>query len=215
MQCAKTNADVVTDSWGALEFPGDPSFDPNYSSEVPILFSSGDTFAEVQYPCASPNVTCIGGTHLLETSASYRNLESVWDEMAGGGCSLFESEPPFQSGFSTCGTRRGVPDIAAIADPYTGVLIYLGSNVGGPGLFVFGGTSLASPVMAAIIADIDASRVANGKSKIGGSTTSFNLTSLLYQAAVSPYYHYRLHDVTTGTNATPGWDMATGLGVTP
>ena len=75
VQCAKANADVVSDSWGAPEFPGDPSSDPDFSSDVPILFSSGDTFAEVQYPCASPNVTCVGGTHLLETSTSYRNLE--------------------------------------------------------------------------------------------------------------------------------------------
>jgi subtilase family serine protease len=82
-------------------FPGDPSFDPNYSSEVPIIFSSGDTFAEVQYPCASPTVTCVGGTHLLETGASCRNLESVWDGITGGGtgggCSLFESEPRFRA----------------------------------------------------------------------------------------------------------------------
>ena len=191
---------------------------PIYSSDVPILFSSGDTFAEVQYPCASPNVTCIGGTHLLETSTSYRNLESVWDEITdggtGGGCSAFEGEPPFQSGFSTCGTQRGAPDIAAIADPYTGVLIYLGTNAGGPGFFVFGGTSLATPVMAAIVADIDASRLADGKTILGGSATSFNLTALLYQAAVNPFYHYRLYDVTTGTNAAAGWDTATGLGVT-
>jgi peptidoglycan hydrolase-like protein with peptidoglycan-binding domain len=218
VQCAKINADVVTDSWGHPEEASDPSSNPDFSSEVPILFSAGDTFAEVQYPCASPNVTCVGGTHLLETTTSYRNLESVWDEITGGGtgggCSSFESEPPFQSGFSSCGTQRGVPDIAAIADPYTGVLIYLGSNAGGPGLFVIGGTSLASPVMAAIIARIDASRIAQSKAILGGSATSFNLTSLVYQAAVSPFYHYRFYDVTTGTDAAIGWDTATGLGVT-
>ena len=91
-------------------------------------------------------MTCVGGTHLLETSTSYRNLELVWDEITGGGtgggCSAFESEPPFQSGFNTCGAQRGAPDIAGIADPYTGVLIYLGSNAGGPGLFVSAGLAL-------------------------------------------------------------------------
>jgi subtilase family serine protease len=122
----------------------------------------------------SPNVTCVGGTHLLETVTSYRNVESVWDESAyggggtGGGCSLYESEPAFQVGFSTCGSARGVPDIAAIADEYTGVLVYLGTNAasGSPaGLYIFGGTSLASPVMAGIMADIDASRVAAGRER--------------------------------------------------
>jgi subtilase family serine protease len=114
---------------------------------------------------------------------------------------------------STCGSRRGVPDIAAIADSFTGVLVYLGTNAGGPGLFVFGGTSLASPVMAGVVANIDASRVAAGKSILGGSLTSLYLTSSLYGAAGSSY-RYRFYDVTTGTDATPGWDDRTGLGVT-
>jgi hypothetical protein len=68
--------------------------------------------------------------------------------------------------------------------------------------------------MAAIVANVDASRVAQGKTILGGSATSFNLTPLLYQAAVNPFYHYRFYDVTTGTNATSGWDTVTGLGVT-
>ena len=225
VQCAKVNADVVTDSWGGGEFAGEATFDPLFSSAVPILFSAGDAFAATQYPCMSPNVTCVGGTHLLETFTSHRVTpygETVWDESAfggggtGGGCSSYETEPPFQSGFSTCGTQRGAPDVAGIADEFTGVLVYLGGNASGgsPGLYVFGGTSLASPVMAGMVANIDASRVAAGKGKLGGSATSFNLTALLYQAAVSPYYHYRLYDVTSGTNATGGWDTATGLGVT-
>jgi len=220
VQCAKANADVVTNSWGAPEFSGEAANDPFFTSAVPVLFSSGDTFAQTEYPCTSPNVTCVGGTHLLETTNSHRNVESVWDESAfgrggtGGGCSLFESEPAFQSGFSTCGTRRGAPDIAAIADSFTGVLVFLGGNAGRPGLFVFGGTSLASPVMAGIVASIDTSRVAHGKEILGGSTTALYLTSLLYQAAASPFYHYRLYDVTAGTHAAAGWDTATGLGVT-
>jgi subtilase family serine protease len=137
VQCAKASADVVTNSWGRDEFPGDASSDPQFASQTPILFSSGDTFAQKSYPCVSPNVTCVGGTKLLETGTSHRNVESVWDESAfgdggtGGGCSMVENEPAFQAGFSTCGSQRGVPDIAAIADPFTGVLVYLGTNAGG------------------------------------------------------------------------------------
>ena len=218
---AKAHADVVTNSWGGTEFSGETASDPDFSSTVPILFSSGDVFASMNYPCTSPNVTCVGGTHLLETLASYRNVESVWDESAsgnggtGGGCSLFESRPAFQTGFSdpTCGTQRGVPDIAAIADSFTGVEVFLGVNAGGPGLAIFGGTSLSSPVMAAIVADIDASRVASGKAILGGPAP-FNLGSLLYPGAGNPFYHYRYYDVTTGTGAAAGWDNRTGLGVT-
>jgi hypothetical protein len=198
VQCAKAHADVVSDSWGGGEFSGETTDDSVFSSTVPVLFSSGDAFATLEYPCTSPNVTCVGGTKLLETAPSYRNVESVWDEGGGGtggGCSLYELEPPFQSGFSTCGHARGVPDIAAIADPYTGVLVYLGSNAGlyisGAGFYVFGGTSLATPVMAAIVANIDTSRVADGKAILGG-TAPFNLGSDVYAAAGSPFYHYRL-----------------------
>jgi hypothetical protein len=228
VQCAKANADVVSDSWGAPEFSGEDASDPDFSSAIPVLFSAGDAYAVTEYPCTSPNVTCVGGTHLLETATSYRNVESVWDEPAttppsgtGGGCSRYESEPLYQDGFSTCGSQRGVPDIAAIADPYTGVLIYVGSNGviafrpgSVPGLYVEGGTSLACPVTAAIVANIDASRVAAGKAIIGGSATSFNLTSLIYEAAGNPLYHYRFYDVTTGIGAAAGWDPLTGLGVT-
>jgi hypothetical protein len=229
VQCAKANADVVTNSYGAPEFSSQTSADSLLSSTVPVLYSAGDAYLVTQWPCSSPNVTCVGGTNLLETSTSHRNVESVWDESAftcgtgncggtGGGCSAFETEPLFQSGLSTCGSQRGVPDIAAIADEFTGVLIYLGTNAGGVGgtsdsLYVFGGTSLASPVMAGVVADIDASRVAAGKGILGGSAP-FNLATDLYKAAGNPFYHYRFYDVTTGVGAAAGWDDVTGLGVT-
>jgi subtilase family serine protease len=218
--CAKANADVVTNSWGGGEFSGQNSLDSAWSATIPILFSAGDAYLATEYPCTSPNVTCVGGTNLTETTTSHRNRESVWDESSGGGtgggCSAFESEPAFQSGFSTCGSARGVPDIAAIADPYSGVVVYLGNNAnngGGAGIGIIGGTSLASPVMAGVIADIDASRVAAGKAILSG-TAPFNLGSELYPAAGNPYYHYRYYDVTSGTGATAGWDDVTGLGVT-
>jgi subtilase family serine protease len=223
VQYAKLHANVVSDSWGGTESLSEVAADSNFSSSVPILFSSGDTYGSLEYPCASPNVTCVGGTHLQMTATSHRSVESVWDDAStnnggtSGGCSLYESEPLYQTGFSTCGGARGVPDIAAIADEYTGVLVYLGTNAGGTGseLYLFGGTSLATPIMAAIVANIDASRVAAGKAMLGGSTSgSLFLTQLLYQAAAAPLYHYRFYDVTTGTGAAAGWDDVTGLGVT-
>jgi hypothetical protein len=67
--------------------------------------------------------------------------------------------------------------------------------------------------MAAIVADIDASRVANGKAILGGPAP-FNLGSLIYPGAGNPFYHYRFYDVTAGTGSAAGWDNRTGLGVT-
>jgi subtilase family serine protease len=230
VQYAMTHADVVSNSWGELEsdpaLASESTFSP---STVPILFSSGDDGAATQYPCTSAFVTCVGGTHLLTTATSFRTAESAWGGAdsqggSGGGCSSLISVPSYQSAFTTttCGTSRGAPDIAADADLYTGFLTYLGPNAAlglgqgctptlcPPNGYVIGGTSLACPLTAGILANIDADRVAHGKSKIGS-----NLTTLLYQAAAVSY-HYRFYDVTTGTSgfsAVANWDKATGLGV--
>ena len=212
---AQANADVVSNSYGAPEFAGETTLDFLYSgSAVPIVFSSGDTGAESQYPCASTYVTCVGGTHLLMSTTHYRTVESAWSG-SGGGCSIESLAPSYQNGFSTgaCGAARGMPDVAAAADSYTGAVVYLGSNIvgGNTGFYVIGGTSWACPMTAAIVANIDASRMHAGKAKLGA-----NLAQLIYQGAAMPYYHYRYYDVTTGTSGFPavsGWDESTGLGV--
>jgi subtilase family serine protease len=221
---ARAHAQVVSDSWGGGEDPSELADDAAFyaGSPVPLLFSSGDFGAEVQYPCSSLYVTCVGGTHLLTTPTSFRNVESAWgdgvqgdNDGAGGGCSTVEAVLPAQVGFSTCGAFRGVPDIGALADPYTGFLVALGANAAGgaanAGIYVFGGTSLASPLEAAIIASIDTARVAAGKAVLGS-----NLNALIYQAAAGALYRYRYYDVATGNSgfpATPSWDEVTGLGV--
>ncbi|HTB11717.1 MAG TPA: S53 family peptidase [Bryobacteraceae bacterium] len=230
VQYAYAHADVVTDSWGGNEQAGDASEEGFFSpSTVPILFSAGDAGAVTEYPCTSANVLCVGGTHLISTAASFRNVESAWGGSdtnggGGGGCSSQITAPSFQSGFSTtdCGTARGVPDVSALADPYTGLAIAVGSfaalglsstctpTICPAGTYVIGGTSLASPLTAGVIALVDADRVAHSKAKLGS-----NLNALVYQAA-SASYRYRFYDVTTGTNgfaAATGWDEATGLGV--
>jgi subtilase family serine protease len=252
---AIAHADVVTNSYGGSESGGETADDPTYSgSMVPILFSAGDTGAEVEYPCASPYVTCVGGTHLLTSSTGARLTgtspagETPWNEPltsppsgGGGGCSVFEAEPAFQStpapGYSNsiCGSFRGVPDIAALADDFTGVVIYFGTNIAGTaGVYCcIGGTSLASPLTAGMIANIDASRVKASKAKLSGPAGTKNLTPLLYNAAagsITPsvdyggLYHFEFYDVLFGSTCQPspsttcfaagtGWDAATGLGV--
>ncbi len=210
---AQAHANVVSNSYGFNEGPGELSYESFYSgSTVPILFSSGDTGAVTEYGCASSYVTCVGGTNLLTTASAFRNVESAWSG-SGGGCSSQVAAAGYQAGFSTCGGQRGVPDIAALADPYSGFIVYLGTFAGqsNPGFYDFGGTSLASPLTAAVIAVVDTARVAARKAPLGSG-----LNALLYAAANAPYYRYRFYDVTTGSNgfaAGTGWDKATGLGV--
>ena len=216
----QVHANVVTNSYGTEEFSGVTTLDTYYAgTTVPLLFSSGDVGSVPLYPCTSQYALCVGGTRLLETATSFRNVESAWGGATtsgggGGGCSSQVTAPLFQAGFSTCGTARGVPDVAALADEFTGFPTYLGTNASGgnPGAYVFGGTSLSAPITAAIVAIIDTARAAAFKAPLGA-----NLNALVYQAAANPYYHYRFYDVTTGTTgafaAGPGWDAATGLGV--
>jgi subtilase family serine protease len=121
-----------------------------------------------------------------------------------------------------------------LADEFTGVPLYFGTNIVGAGkagmYCCIGGTSLASPLTAAIIANIDASRVHAGKVKLTGPGGTKNLTPLLYNAAAGSLtptadygvlYHFDFYDVqlpascpnTPCFSATAQWDKATGLGV--
>jgi len=219
---AQTLADTITNSWGfGGEFVGEDSDDFLLNVNIPTFFSSGDSGAPTQWPCSSPFVTCVGGTTLtLNTTTLARASETAWAG-SGGGCSAIELIPGYQStyGVTTCGSFRGTPDIAADADPNTGAIVALSgaaTGVAGINYFRVGGTSLASPMMAATYADIMSARVSFGKSKFG------QLGGPLYQAFHNNYKYFYF-DVTVGNNtntnspsccfAGPGYDLVTGLGV--
>ena len=102
---------------------------------------------------------------------------------------------------SSCATRA-VADVSAVADPNTGVAVYDSYTYqGASGWLVFGGTSVASPVIASVYA-------LAGNPSVG--------------AAYAYSHRSSLFDVTTGTNGTcggtalcaagTGWDGPTGLG---
>jgi subtilase family serine protease len=81
-----------------------------------------------------------------------------WNYGAGGGVSAIFAEPAYQQSAGLTLTGRGVPDVAALADPQTGLLI--GQTQTFPnGVFYdeyrVGGTSLASPIFAGLMALAD------------------------------------------------------------
>ena len=99
---------------------------------------------------------------------------------------------------------RMTPDVAAVADPFTGVRIVLDGQV-----VVGGGTSQSAPIWAGLTAVMNQYLLANGGSLIG------DINPLLYRIAEgAPRPAYR--DVTLGGNAVdnagPGYDLVTGLG---
>jgi hypothetical protein len=110
--------------------------------------------AAANFPADSPDVVAVGGTSLTEKKEVWRS--SVWDE-GGSGCSEIFAAPAWQSAVANfastgCGSERSVADVAAVGNPNTGVDVYDSTpeGTGQPtGWTVFGGTSVASPIIAA------------------------------------------------------------------
>lgn len=130
-------------------------------------------------PAAFSTVVAVGGTSLYLGQTAARQSETVWNDngplgsvawnyantslgASGGGCSTLFAAPAWQthqSVWSTtaCATRRLTADVAALADPVTGFDVYDTYNcgtacTGSLNWSTGGGTSLASPIVAAIYA---------------------------------------------------------------
>ncbi len=206
---AVAHANVVSNSWGGSESSGETSTDSHFNHPgVPITVSSGDSGYGVEYPAASRYVTAVGGTTLNLNADNSRASETVWNG-AGSGCSAYETKPGWQT--DTGCSRRTVADVAADADPNTGASVYDSTRYCSlwgffncsTGWYKVGGTSLASPLVAAVYA-----LAGNGASTTAGSY---------------PYSHAgSLYDVLTGSNGScspaylctggAGYDGPTGLG---
>ncbi len=164
----------------------------------------------VGFPVDVPWVTAVGGTSLVTNDSGFD--ETAW-EGSGGGASQFFPQPDFQQGLppsarSLLGGHRGLPDVAADADPATGMAIYIN------GIWdQSGGTSAAAPVWAGIVAIAD---------QMAGHGLG-NINPGLYKLGESASAQQDFRDVTSGDNsnasvpvqgydAAPGWDPVTGWG---
>jgi subtilase family serine protease len=193
-----------------------PIFEPVLGQGPPTLFASGDgswfPSQGIAYPCTSTQAVCVGGTSLYLNPNLTRNSEPAWSG-AGGGCSGYFAMPTWQNygfGSTVCSPNRAAPDVAAIADPNTGFAVYIGGYYA-PYYYGVGGTSLATPILAGLVADIDTARLSFGKPPL----TYANFNPEVYGAAAYNYNYY-VFDVVSGSNgypALPGFDLVTGLGV--
>ncbi len=190
----RLGATEVSNSYGGDETSG---LDAAYTHPgVAITASTGDSGYGIQWPASIPSVIAVGGTTLYTETGGGYVAERAWSG-AGSGCSGFEPEPAGRPA-TPCGSYRAEADVSSDADPNTGVAI-----VSGGSWEQVGGTSLASPTVAAEIA------LAGG---VAGVSDPARL----------PYAHQGdFRDVTSGNNgscasalcnAGPGWDGPTGLG---
>ncbi len=137
-------ASVVSNSYYGPEWSGERAYDAYYHhTGVAMTASAGDQDSTF-YPAASPYVTAVGGTSLSGDAGAWS--ESAWT-FTGRGCSRYEPRPSFQTG-TPC-TSRAAVDLAAVADPQTGVAIF---DTTAGGWVVAGGTSIGAPIVAAAYA---------------------------------------------------------------
>ena len=200
--------------------------------------------ASVSDPASQPYVLAVGGTAI--TADSTPPAQTVWNDgplggSAGGGVSSVWPAPAWQqastvpginsassqaataaidgsalcnTGVSTPGPCRQVPDVSALASPNVGgITVYLDGQ-----FTVIGGTSSATPMWAAILADIASTPACRSAGGLG-----FVSPALYAIASVPAEYRASFTDVTSGNNdmfgsngglyaAGPGYDLATGLG---
>jgi subtilase family serine protease len=171
--------------------------------------NGGRNVADVEWPSTSPNVVGVGGTTILRDSSTHSVTgEKAWVD-GGGGISAYAARPAYQNDIqSLVGAMRGVPDIAADADPASGMFVLCKpSSCGmGPWLIV-GGTSLASPLMAGI---------ANAAGQFRASSKK-ELTFIYNHLGTAKYDDIAAGKCGNGTagafvTAVTGWDRCTGVG---
>jgi subtilase family serine protease len=189
---ASMGASAISNSYGGDEgFSDDEAY--NHPGIV-MTASSGDSGYGAEFPATSRYVLAVGGTSLTKSASARGWVEAAWSN-GGSGCSSVVTKPSWQYD-GICSNRSEV-DVAAVADPSTGVAIFSGGYWN-----VYGGTSAASPIVAGIFTLL--------------SVGSANAASFAWRHA-SAFF-----DVTTGSNglcakpslcnAGPGYDGPTGWG---
>jgi len=240
-EAQKGNAEGIT--WvAAAGDTGAAACDPKQGSLA-------QTGLAVLSPPSIPEVTGVGGTQLDEGSGTYWNPnnssdrssalsyipEIAWNDASsaadtlrlwsgGGGVSIYYAKPAWQTGPGVPNDgHRDVPDISF---PASGVHDSYWYAANGQVVCCEGGTSIGTPIFAAIVALLNQYQVSTGvQSKPGLG----NVNPMLYTMAQTTTGIF--HDITAGSNivpcqtgtkdcpngtlgysAGPGYDLATGLG---
>lgn len=244
-RAVKDDVDVISISWGAREdalSSGDiaaieRALKAARKAGITVCCASGDAGASGRvdpeshlpvpdaegalhciYPASSPHVLACGGTELIKTGETLREI--AWNNTAakgratGGGVSKQFPVPEWQKGLEICSKNRGagpgriVPDVAAVA-AVTAWMFFDRGGTKDPE----GGTSAVAPFYAALVAVANQSRRAAGKARLGF------VNDRIYQLAKTGAV---FTDISEGDNAVApdglgyeareGFDACTGWG---
>ncbi len=213
-------------------------------------------YRSVDFPASSPWVTAVGGTAVGLSKTNTKVFETGWGDSldqvaagksgklayrsglpgffaggAGGGPSSTFAKPSYQSTVAPSSTTRNVPDVAALADPYTGFSIGY-HPITNNGTFttgswrgaVAGGTSLATPIFAAqmaVVQQITGARVGFANPVLyrlhtTSPTTFTDVVNPTRPVAAGYTTGGHLYLVTFGADSSlsggAGYDNQTGLG---
>jgi kumamolisin len=191
----------VSMSWGGSEFQFETALDAFFTQSGVVYFAAAGDGPGVIWPSASANVVSVGGTSISRNSSTGAFQQEVAWQSGGGGPSQYESRPSFQNAIaSIVAAQRGTPDVAADADPSSGVWVYDDGA-----WYIVGGTSVATPVWAGIV---------NAAASFAASSATELSTIYANSGNASDF-----RDIVAGTcgpnegyDATVGWDFCTGVG---
>ncbi|WP_158989085.1 S8 family serine peptidase [Mucilaginibacter sp. L196] len=222
------NPSVISISWGSAEVNWtqqamdnfNEAFQTAASLGVSICIAAGDSGSSdgetdgkvhVDFPASSPYALACGGTSLTVNN-NVITSEVVWHDSntsaSGGGVSSYFPLPDYQANanvpleIDTQFKGRGVPDVAADADPDTGYKVLVDGQE-----LVIGGTSAVAPLMAGLIALLNQQ---NGKPS-GFIHPQLYSTPGLCRDITSG--NNKTTSADTGYTAGPGWDACSGWGV--
>jgi hypothetical protein len=169
---AALSAVAISNSYSGTEVS---AADPAYAHRGrAITASAGDDGTGARQPCSYAGVVCVGGTTLSPPSSGAGWRERAW-RYTGSGCSEYVARPAWQR-LHGC-AMRSEADVSAVADPASGVAFY---ELTGGGWQQAGGTSVATPIVAAIFALAPSAARANAPQWIwrhGGSSTYRDIVS--------------------------------------
>lgn len=209
----KNGANIINMSWGGEEFNYHKEYDEIFKRKnISFVAASGDKPMFLDYPSSSPNVLSVGGTSLIIDEDNKRKEQICWSQSGSGFSKIFKV-PHFQEflGFNF----RHSPDLCAIANPYSGVIICYDGK-----FYSVGGTSVSAPIVSGMLACANSLRISQNKEFLTtDSTVEECVQNYLYLTLYKDNnedFDEMFYDIKIGSNGTlkseEGFDLCSGLG---